>query len=98
MKNQEPYNKKVRCVTNLLCETTDRNMEIWFCEEEFLESVIYKPDFDDEILAYLIEHLNDHYWQCCDIEGEEFCDILQPLNENLVREFQLRIESSKYNL
>ena len=97
MKNQEPQTKTVKCFTTLLCETTERNIEIWFCEEEFLDSITYNPDSED-VENYLIQHLNDHYWQCCDIEGEEFCDILQPLNENLVREFQLRIESSKYNL
>lgn len=98
MKNQEPSTKKVGLVTNLLCATTERNLEIWFCEEEFLESITYNPEFGDEVLVYLINHLNEHYWSCCYIEGEEFCDILQPLSEDFLCKAKMLIESSKYNL
>lgn len=97
MNNNEPINKKLRVVYNLLCSTTDRNMEIWFCEEEFLDSITYNPDFED-VENYLIQHLNEHYWQCCDIEDEEFTELPDPINKRLEREAKFRIECSKFNL
>lgn len=97
MNKKELSQKNPNILTTLYCATTERNIEIWFCESDFLDKITYNPDFE-YVFEYVIQHLNDHYWSCCYIEGEEFCDILQPINEELEREAKLRIESSKFNL
>lgn len=84
--------------SRILCLTSeDREVYVNYCEKKFLEWLKFNSECE-QLEDYLVEYLQNHEYHACYIEGEEYVEILEPLNQKLKDEAVLRIEAIRYGM